>query len=61
MEWIGRVLTVAGILCIILPIIGGLAYLAGTELPYVVSYAPTFVLGGILLFVIGIALRTLAS
>lgn len=41
----------------VLPILGGLLSFVGPSLPYVVEYAPTFILGGMLLFVIGVALR----
>ena len=61
MERIGQLLTVAGVASILFPLIGLVADLSGRSVPYAIAYAPTFVLGGILLFVIGIAIRTLAS
>lgn len=57
MAWLGRGLTGIGVLLMVLPILGGLLSFVGPSLPYVVEYAPTFILGGMLLFVIGVALR----
>lgn len=61
MNVVGQILTAVGVLCILLPILGVILDFTGTTLPYVIEYAPTFVLGGIVLFVVGVAIRTFAS
>lgn len=58
MGWIGPAVTVAGVACILLPVIAGMSsVIGGPELPVAITYAPTFVIGGLLLFVSGTAMR----
>lgn len=57
MAWLGRTVTVAGVLLIIAPLVGVVLSFVDISLPWVIEYAPTFILGGIFLFVIGIGLQ----
>ena len=58
MAWVGRSITVGGVILVLLPVIGGVLHLLDRQLPFVLEYAPTFVLGGIFFFVLGIAIQT---
>lgn len=59
MVWVGRSVAAVGIVLIALPIAAGLLSLLGTDLPVFLAYSPTFVLLGIIVFVVGMAIRTL--
>lgn len=62
MGWIGEAVTVGGVGCIVLPILAGISRLVGGPgLSIALTYAPTFVIGGILLFVIGTIIRLYTS
>ncbi len=58
MVWVGRTIAGIGVLLVALPIVAFPLSLLGVELPLVTQYAPTFILGGIFVFVIGMAIRT---
>ena len=57
MAWLGRTVTVAGVLLIVAPLVGVMLSFVGISLPWVTEFAPTFILGGIFVFVIGIGLQ----
>ena len=57
MPLLGRGITITGVVLVALPIIGGVLTLFDRQIPWVIEFAPTFVLGGIVLFVLGIALQ----
>lgn len=62
MAWLGRSIAAVGVVLIALPVIAALLWVSGRgALPTVLAYAPTFVLVGILVFVIGIGIRTFAG
>ena len=50
-------MTVLGGLMIIAPLVGIIFALFDIELPWVVEFAPTFILGGLVVFIVGIALQ----
>lgn len=59
MPWLGRSIAAVGVVLIVLPVIAALLWVSGRgSLPTVLAYAPTFVLLGILVFVVGIGIRT---
>lgn len=58
MALVGRGVTILGVAMIIAPLLGVALSFGGYTIPWVVEYAPTFILGGIFLFVIGVALQT---
>lgn len=57
MAIVGRIMTVLGGLMIIAPLVGIIFALFDIELPWVVEFAPTFILGGLVVFIVGIALQ----
>lgn len=58
MKTIGRALTGVGVLAILLPLLAGLfRIVGGPDVGVALEYAPSFVIGGLLLFVVGTALR----
>lgn len=62
MRAIGILATAGGVLAVVLPILAGISRLVGgPELAIALEYAPTFVLGGIVLFVVGTGLRVYAQ
>lgn len=62
MRTIGILVTVAGLFAVGLPILAGVSALfGGPRITIALEYAPTFVLGGIVLFVIGTGLRVWGS
>lgn len=62
MRWLGYALSAAGIGLVLLPVLAGISsLLSGPALALPLTYAPTFVLAGILAFVVGVALRVYAS
>ncbi len=58
MALLGRAITIAGVILIVAPIIGGGLTFVDVSVPWVVEYAPTFILGGLFLFVAGVGLQT---
>lgn len=58
MALLGRSVTVVGVLLIVAPLIGVALSFVDIGVPMVVEYAPSFILGGIFVFVVGIALQT---
>ncbi len=58
MAWIARLVTFAGIVAIFLPAIAAvLTLVPGQGFPLALTRAPTFVIGGIVLFVVGTIMR----
>lgn len=54
----GQLVTLMGVIAILLPPAAVIMeFIPGVGFPLALTYAPTFVIGGILLFVIGTALR----
>lgn len=58
---VGRLVTIAGVVLILLPIVAFGLSLLGREFSTPLTFAPTFILGGIVVFVIGIAIQTLTG
>lgn len=62
MRRLGQGLSAVGVACIILPVLAVLSRaLDGPELALATARAPTFVLGGLFLFVVGIGIRLIAN
>lgn len=57
MAIVGRIVTVLGGLLIIAPLVGIVLAFFDFELPWVVEFAPTFILGGLVVFIVGVALQ----
>ena len=57
MALLGRAITVIGAAMILAPPVGAVAGFLGQELPYVLEYAPSFILGGLTVFIIGVGLQ----
>ncbi len=58
MGMFGQIVTLCGVIAIVLPPIAlVLELFPGVGFPVALVYAPTFVLGGIILFVVGTVLR----
>lgn len=58
MAWLGRVVTIVGVLAIVAPGIALALSIIDITVPWALNYAPTFILGGIFVFVAGIALQS---
>lgn len=62
MATVSRMVTIGGIVLILLPIVGGIATVFGSDfLSLATDRAPTFMLLGIFLFVVGVGLREYSS
>ena len=62
MGWVGRGLTVFGVIVMVLPVVAGVLTLTtDVHLAFVFNRIPSIVLMGILLFVVGIAVQTLTE
>ena len=58
MALVGRAVTIIGVILILAPVIGVILDIVDITIPWVVDYAPSFILGGIFVFVLGIGLQT---
>lgn len=57
MAVLGRAVTILGVLLVLAPLAGAAGSIVDVTVPWVLEYAPTFILAGITVFVVGVGLQ----